>query len=430
MLDTLRAAWAAGQLRETETRQGLVQLVETMAGETTEPIGSDFASFVNRGYHDNGIVFACITARLILFAQARFVLERITDQQRRTPPPRLAILEEPWPNGSTSELLARIEQDTSLAGNYYLYKAAPNRLQRLRPDWVDIVLDGREVIGYLYHPAGRGSGKTPVALRLDEVAHGAPYPDPLRAFRGSSWISAVTREVMADSAMTRHKLKFFDNAATPNLLITVDTTLSDPQRDHWRSQLDAKFGGWRNAYKTMVLEEGADARVIGSNMREIDFTTTQSAGENRVAVAAGVPSVVLGIKEGAEQATYSNYSSAIQHFAAFTIRHLWLTAAKTLEQVVNVPAGWRLMYDDSGIPALQTDLKDEAEIQEIQATTMRELIDTGFTPESVVEAVTTGDMGVLVHTGLISDELALEPETTPALPEGERAGSLAFLRPN
>jgi hypothetical protein len=54
---------------------------------------------------------------------------------------------------------------------------------------------------------------------------------------------------------------------------------------------------------------------------------------------------------------------------------------------------------------LQEDRKDEAEVQERQSTTIRNLIDGGFEPGSVVEAVRAGDWSRLKHTGNLSVQL-------------------------
>lgn len=371
--------------------------MESLARQPVESIGSDFASFVRQGYLDNGIIFGCINARLTLFAQGVFKLRRRADNELRDLPPRMRLLEEPWPGGTTAEMFARIEQDTSLAGNWYLYQAEPNQLQRLRPDWVDIVLDpqGAERVGYLYHRGGRLADPAGIPLTLDEVAHGSPYPDPMAAFRGTSWISSVVVEIQSDKAMTRHKREFFANAATPNLLVKLQQSLTEPQRKRWRDMLQATFGGTGNAWKTMVLEEGADATVIGKAV-ELGFADTQAGGENRIAVAAGVPSVVLGIKEGAEQATYSNYGQALAHMANFTTQHMWNDTAAVLAQLVSVPEGADLVVDTSEIPALQRDLKEAAEVEKTQAETMKLLLDANFDAESVVEAVTGGDLTLLV----------------------------------
>lgn len=389
-------------------QRDLVELVETMQPEKVERIGENFRSYVTRGYQDNGIIWACVIARVILFSQIEFALQDKQTREIRPLPPRLRFLDRPWPGGTSAELLARIEQDTSLAGNYYINRDG-DRLQRLRPDWVDIVTDGREPMAYAYYVGG-DRGKRPRVLLADEVAHGNPYPDPVKAFVGNSWVSSVVRDVLADKAMTAHKLKFFENAATPNLLVKFKQTLTSDQRELIGAALKERHEGLRNAWKTLVLEGGADAQVVGANIEQAAFEAVQAAGENRVTVAARVPSIVLGIKEGAAQATYNNYGQAVRAFADHTMRHLWAHAVGVLEQVVDVPAGTRLWYDDRHIPALQADAKDEADILQVNASTIRSLTDGGFTPESVVQAVETGDFTLLEHTGVFSAQLR-PPET-------------------
>jgi hypothetical protein len=62
--------------------------------------------------------------------------------------------------------------------------------------------------------------------------------------------------------------------------------------------------------------------------------------------------------------------------------------AGSLANIVDVPAGAELWYDDRDISFLQEDMKDEAEIQQTQANAIRSLIDAGYEPDSVVDAVT------------------------------------------
>jgi len=75
-------------------------------------------------YKTNGIVFACIAARMMPFSEVRFQYQRMV---RGRPgemwgDASLSLLENPWTNGSTGELLARMEQDASLSGNFFAVK--------------------------------------------------------------------------------------------------------------------------------------------------------------------------------------------------------------------------------------------------------------------------------------------------------------------
>jgi phage portal protein BeeE len=193
----------------------------TSYGEKQESIGNSFTGYVNGAYKADGVVFATVLARMLLFTEARFQFQRL---EKGRPgdlfgSPALELLEHPWPNGTTGELLARMEQDVSLSGNFYAVRER-RRLRRLRPDWVSIVLTAApdqavesDVAGYAYHPGGPGSRTRPEIFLPGEVCHWSPIPDPEAQYRGMSWLTPVVREVQADRAATAHKLKFFENAA-------------------------------------------------------------------------------------------------------------------------------------------------------------------------------------------------------------------------
>jgi hypothetical protein len=88
------------------------------------------------------------------------------------------------------------------------------------------------------------------------------------------------------------------------------------------------------------------------------------------------------------------------------MRPLWRSAAGALENLVGSPAsGVRLWYDERDVAFLQEDVLDAADIRGRDASTMRTLVDGGFDPDSVIQAVTSNDMSLLVHTGTLSVQL-------------------------
>ena len=93
----------------------------------------------------SGPVFALIRARQEVFSQIRFAWTRFTGAQPGDlfGTAQLAPLEKPWPGGTTSDLLARMEWDVSAAGNAYIRRKG-NALYRLNPRWVIIVLGSQE----------------------------------------------------------------------------------------------------------------------------------------------------------------------------------------------------------------------------------------------------------------------------------------------
>ncbi|MEU8055705.1 phage portal protein [Microbispora bryophytorum] len=385
-----------------------------------EDVENSFCGYVDGVYKSDGIVFAVIEARKLLFTEARFQFQQMNKGRPGDlfGTPELSILENPWPNGTTGELLARMEQDVSLAGNAYVVREG-RRLRRLRPDWVSIVLTAppdeavqSDVAGYLYRPGGLGSKADPVLYLPNEVAHWSPIPDPDAQYRGMSWLTPVIREVMSDKAATLHKSKFFEHAATPNMVVSFKESVTEEQFDSYMEDLRAAHQGASNAYKTMFLAGGADVRVVGSDFKQMDFKAIQGAGETRIAAAGSVPPIIVGLSEGLASATYSNYGMARRKFGDHWARPQWRSVCASLSVLVNVPSGARLWYDDRDIAFLREDQKDVAEIQAQKAITIRQLVDAGYTPETVVAAVQAEDFSLLQHSGLYS--IQLQPPSTGA----------------
>lgn len=401
---------------------------QTMPGEPAERIPHDFTGFATRAA-TNGVLAACLDVRMSVFSATRFQWQRLNNGRPSEifGTPELQLLERPWPGGTTQDLLARQILDADLAGNSYWARDG-DTLVRLRPDWVDIVLEPRMVrggqlswqrVGYLYQEGGRGSGAEPVPFLPDEIAHFAPRPDPLATFRGMSWMTPIIRETATDNLMTSHKRRFFENAATPNMVVRLAREVTPDAFEKFKAKMETNHRGVENAYKTLYLGGGADVTVVGQSFEQMNFSTVQGAGETRIAAAAGVPPVIVGLSEGLQAATYSNYAQARRRFADGTIHPLWQNAAGSFAPLVRPPGSGgsgaiRLWYDSRDVPFLREDRKDAAEIQRQQASTIRQLTDAGFTPESVVRAVDAEDYTLLVHTGLFSVQLQKPGETAPA----------------
>jgi phage portal protein BeeE len=405
---------------------GTFELPSFWTGEAVrerEDIACNFDSYISGAYKSSGPVFACILARLFVFAEARFQFQRLTNGRPADlfGTPDLALLENPWPNGTTGELLARMEQDGSLAGNFFATVVDDKdgrRIRRLRPDHVTIVTGSRSggplaldarVVGYIYHPYGSGSERDSELLTPDRVAHWTPIPDPDAQWRGMSWLTPVIREIQGDLAASDHKLKYFKNGATGGIAVSYDKAVSPDSVARFAELFKQKHAGTDNAYKTFHFGGGADVTTIGADLKQLDFKVTQGAGETRIAAASGVGAVIAQLSEGLQGSSLNagNFNAAKRRFTDGTMRPLWRSACGALQTLVPPPAGSRRWYDTRDVAFLQEDQKDEAEIQSSHAATIRQLTDAGYDPDAVVTAVTAGDLKSLIgkHTGLYSVQL-------------------------
>jgi phage portal protein BeeE len=395
---------------------------QTLNGSPVEKIPHDLVGYAS-AYRSNGIVFACEQVRLQVFSAIRFQFQRFNAGRPGGlfSDPSLDILETPYLGGTTQSMLRKYLLDADFAGNGYLVRDE-GELIRLRPDWVSIMLERNTRTGtwlkkaYLYDEDGPGTQKEPRVFWPENVAHFAPHTDPLATFRGMSWLTPIVRETQTDNQMNNHKQKFFENAATPNLAVKLDPAITVENFEKFKMLMEMEHRGADNAYKTMFLGGGADVTVIGKDFKQIDLKSIQGHGETRVAAAAGVPPIIVGLTEGLEAATYANYGLARRRFADGTVHPLWQDAAGTLANIVPAPTGTRLWYDSRDVPFLREDEKAAAEIEFIRAQTIRQYIEAGFTADSAKSAVDGGDATLLQHTGLVSVQLQ-EPGATQPTPQ-------------
>jgi hypothetical protein len=270
------------------------------------------------------------------------------------------------------------------------------------------------VLGYAYHPNGPYSGDM-LVFGVNEVAHFAPIPDPLTPHRGMSWITPVVREIMADTAASSHKLRFFEHGATVNLI--VEFSEGKQSFEELKDKFNAGHQGAANSYKTLFTTPSMKVTPVGADLKQIDFKVTQGAGETRIAAAAGVPPVIVGLSEGLAAATYSNYGQARRRFADQTMRPLWRNVAGSLAQIIDEPGGAQLWYDDRDVSALQEDQQDAANILRTKVEAIVHASSGGFLRGSAISAVMSGDL-----TQLVEDpdwvSVQVQPSTTaPAVPQ-------------
>lgn len=414
-----------------------------------EPIGDSFAEYVNNAYRANGIVYACEMVRLKVFSEARFQFQAL----RGGRPAELfgnrdlAILERPATGSTTGDLLARMILDADFAGNWF-GTIIDGEIVRMRPDWVDIILAPRygpgggqvgfKRVGYVYYEGGKHAqssvhgrpGADPEVFLADEVAHFAPSPDPLAEYRGMSWLTPVVREIQSDSMATRHKERWFQNAATPNIAVSLAKEITPEVFEQFVGLMDAQHKGPESAGKTLYTAGGADVTVIGADMKQMDFKVVQGAGETRIAAAAGVHPVVAALSEGMQGSSLNagNFQAAKRAVGQITFRPLWRNAAGSLETLVPPPDPdtARLWYDSRDVDFLREDEKDAAEIRFKDAQTLRTLADAGAQWDAAVEFVDTGDVTRLrgQHSGLFSVQLQPPGTTTTVTVDASRAREL------
>lgn len=401
-------------------------LNQTLQG-SHEAIDHSFAGYANQLWRDNPAVFAVEDTRLRVLSEARFAWMRREQGrgQHLFTDRALGPLERPWPGGTTQDLIQQLVLAADLGGTGFATRNRRGDIRLLRPDWVTIVRgsnaddpdsdpDGIDasLVGFLYKPGGQLSEAPVEHLTPNEVAVFAPTPDPMNMFKGVSWLTPLIKEVSGDKQATDHKLRFFENGATPNLIVSLNASITPEQFGEFKDKMESQHAGSHNAYKTMYLGGGADPTVVGANLGDLDFTGLQGHAETRIANAAGIHSVVVGLRESMQGSSLNagNYNAARRNTAEATFHPLWKKLAASLERIVPRQAGSNnrgaeLVADTRDIPFLREDSEQVAKMQQAKAATINSLIQNGFTAESAIAAVMAEDFNQLEHSGLVSVQL-------------------------
>lgn len=413
-----------------DTSDGAELLIQTLFGSHAQ-IASNFLGLVQKAYRQSPVVFGLIQNRAQLFSEPRFQwIERVDGRPGDMFGTReLEIIEKPWPGGTTRDLLKIAEAHNATAGNFFAARRS-GQLRVMRPDWTELIIGTQssvdsgdsldacaldaEVLGYAYWEGGYGGGRDPIILAPSDVVHYKPTPDPVVPWRGCAWLGPIIEELCADQELTQHKRKYLQGGATPNLGMVLDPqklNIKTPDDfEEWVKKFEElrnlRSGG--NPYKIMFTVGGADPKVLGANLDQIDFSKVQGSGEVRMAVAAMVHPSIVAIEAGLEGSALNagNFEAAFRQFANGTMRPLWGAMAAAFQTILRPPReNVELTFDDRDVPALQEDEKKRADTEFVQVQMMNALIREGWTPESSKDAVLTHDFTRLEHTGRVSVQL-------------------------
>ena len=294
---------------EAKSAQMLMAIRDLGAPDWTR---RSFPALAQEGFMRNPVVHRCV--RLIAEAATRVPLVASEDGKRLSAHPVLELLRRPNPHQSGSELLEAAYAFLQTAGNAYLHGVATEGqlvgIYSLRPDRVQAVV-GRD--GYAEAYAYTSGGRT-VTLRQDtmpaaSVLHLALF-HPLDDHYGLSPLEAAQQSLDLHNAASRWNKALLDNSARPSGALVYSAgsgTLTPAQFDRLKGELELAFQGAANAGRPMVLEGGLDWKALGISPRDMDFIEAKHVAAREIALAFGVPPMLLGIPG---DNTYANMAEA------------------------------------------------------------------------------------------------------------------------
>jgi len=269
------------------------------------------------------------------------------------------------PNGAQSgpEFFESLYGYLLLAGNSYLEMVEAGdslyELHVLRPDRMKVLVDksGRPS-GWEY---AIGARKT---LLPQDFIHGRHPVLHIKLFHpdndhyGMSPLEAAACAIDIHNAGAMWNKAMLDNAARPSGALVFrgqqGESLSEDQFARLKSELETNHQGASNAGRPLLLEGGLDWKPMALSPTDMDFLDSRHASAREIALAFGIPPMLLGIPG---DNTYSNYQEANRAFWRQTILPLTQKTANALQSWL---AAWlsapvSITADQTQIPALCED---------------------------------------------------------------------------
>ena len=214
-------------------------------------------------------------------------------------------------------LIEGIAANLLLHGNAYVQliadsRDAPAELVQLRPERVSVVCDESGwPVAYLY----RAGGQVRRFERIDplerrQIAH-LKALHPRDDHYGMGCLDAAIAAASVHNRASRWNKALLDNAARPSGALSYEpadgSVLSAEQFQRLKDELGQDFSGSGNAGRPLLLEGGLKWQALSLTPADMDFVALKEGAARDIALAFGVPPVLVGLPG---DATYANAREA------------------------------------------------------------------------------------------------------------------------
>ncbi len=351
-LDTLTAAFKGGGGARVPLARGFTSPWATAFETGTGRSAYDYTTAVKRGYLDNPV--------------AQRAVRIVADGVGSAPiaPADAAAMALVRATSAGQSLLETLAANVLLHGNGFVQIARdaggkPVELFALRPERMTVVpgADGWPK-AWLYR-----IGETRIELPLEDE-NGWPCLIHIKGFHpaddhyGAGCLSAAEQAVAVHNAASDWNRALLENAARPSGALVYDggaeaAGLTSDQFDRLKAELAQAFQGGGNAGRPMLLEGGLKWQALSMSPADMDFAELKAAAARDIALAFGVPPMLLGLPG---DNTYANYREANRALWRLTLLPLTGKILSGLEEGLRpFFPDLALRVDLDAVPALSED---------------------------------------------------------------------------
>lgn len=358
VFDVFRREKQASQPEQKASRTGPVVAYHSSGRVAWSP--RDTVSLTKSGFAGNPVGFRSV--KLIAEAAAALPVVLQDASRRYETHPLLSLLARPNLGQTRSEFLEALYGQLILTGNGYVEavpgdQPTPVELHVLRSDRMSVV-PGADGWPAAYDYAVGGKKHRFQVADPSPVCHIRSF-HPQDDHYGLSPIQAAAMALDVHNAASRWSKALLDNAARPSGAIVYrgadgQGAMSADQYDRLVGEMESHHQGARNAGRPMLLEGGLDWKPMGFSPSDMEFQKTKEAAAREIALAFGVPPMLLGIPG---DATYANYQEAHRAFFRLTILPLATRVTAAISAWLSTHSGdlVELRPDLDQVPALSVE---------------------------------------------------------------------------
>jgi HK97 family phage portal protein len=357
--------WKAGGavVPERKAATGFVALHASGEAHWTR---RDYAALAREGFMRNPVVHRSV--RLIAETASAIPWLLYEGDDELDTHPMLKLLQRPNQRQAGATFLEALYGHLLLSGNAYLEMIAASgdarELHLLRPDRVSVLTDAAGWPTALEYREGSAkrrvgvgqAGEGPSAHRQAQSSglHLSLF-HPLDDHYGFAPLEAALMALDTHNAAGRWNKALLDNSARPSGALVYAPkeggNLTDEQFDRLKAELEDGYSGAARAGRPLLLEGGLDWKAMGLTPKDMDFIEAKRAAARDIALAFGVPPMLLGIPG---DNTYANYQEANRAFYRMTVLPLVARTAKELSAWLTPAFGeeLRLWYDADTVEGL------------------------------------------------------------------------------
>ena len=281
----------------------------------------DYGALAREGFQKNAVVHRCV--RLVAEAAASLPLTLQAAGRELGEHPLLALLARPNPREGGARFLESLYGHLLVSGNAYVEavgpEGAPRELYALRPDRMRVV-PGPDGWAQAYdYSVGSETVRFAQAGDVPPILHLTLF-HPSDDHYGLPPIEAAATALDIHNEASAWNKALLDNAARPSGALVfagpAGTMLTDSQFERLKSELEQNYQGAGNAGRPLLLEGGLSWQALSLSPKEMDFIEAKNAAAREIALAFGVPPLLLGLPG---DNTYANYAEASRAFYRQTV---------------------------------------------------------------------------------------------------------------